>query len=38
LGVSFHEAERLIKERGAGHDISLEEFEAGRNLLRKARP
>jgi hypothetical protein len=37
LDVSFHEAEMLIKEHGAGHDISLEEFEAGRELLRKAR-
>ena len=38
LGLSFHEVEQLIKERGAGHDLSLEEFEAGRELLRKARP
>jgi hypothetical protein len=37
LGVSFHEAERLIKEHGVGHDMSVEEFEAGRELLRKAR-
>ena len=36
--VSFDEAERLIKEHGAGHDIDIEEFEAGRDLLRKARP
>ncbi len=38
LNVSFHEAERLIKEHNAGHDIDLEEFETGRDLLRKARP
>jgi predicted HTH domain antitoxin len=38
LDVSFDEAERLIKEYGAGHDIDIEEFEAGRDLLRKARP
>ncbi len=37
LGVSFHEAERLIKEHGAGHDLPVEEFEAERELLRKAR-
>jgi len=38
LEVSFHEAERLIKEHGAGQDISAEEFEAGRDVLRRARP
>jgi hypothetical protein len=37
LGVSFHEAETLIKEYGAGHDISLEEFEAERELLMETR-
>ena len=37
LDVSFHEAERLIKEHKAGHDIDSEEFKAGRDLLRKAR-
>ena len=37
LDVNFHEAERLIKEHKAGHDIDSEEFEAGRDLLRKAR-
>lgn len=39
LGLSFHEVEQLIKQRGSGHDIfSLEEFEAGRELLRPAHP
>ena len=38
LNVSFHEAERLIKEHGAGHDISVEEFEAERAFLKRARP
>ena len=38
LDVSFHEAERLIKQHRAGHDIDTEEFEAGRDLLKKARP
>jgi hypothetical protein len=37
LDISFHEAETLIKEHGAGHDISVEEFEAERELLRKDR-
>ena len=38
LGLSFHEAEKLIKEHGAGHDIPIAEFGAGREFLRKARP
>lgn len=32
LGLSFHEAEQLIKERGAGHDISRDEFESGQRM------
>src|SRR5208337_3513606 len=27
LGVSFHEAEKLIRGHGAGHDLPLEEFK-----------
>ena len=38
LGLSFHEAEVRLKERGLGQDIDLEEFEAGREFLKKARP
>jgi hypothetical protein len=38
LGLSFHETETLIKERGAGQDIDPAEFEASREALRKARP
>lgn len=38
LGLSFHETELLLKERGLGQDIDPEEFEAGREFLRKARP
>jgi hypothetical protein len=34
--LSFHEVEKLIKEHRAGHDIPIEEFEAGRDFLRKA--
>jgi hypothetical protein len=37
LGLSFHETERLLKRRGLGQDLDLEEFEAGRDFLRKAR-
>jgi hypothetical protein len=38
LDVSFHEAETLIKEHGAGHDFTLEEFQAERALLREVGP
>ena len=38
LDLSFHEAERLLKQRDMGQDLDIEEFEAGRELLRKARP
>jgi Uncharacterised protein family (UPF0175) len=37
LDLSFHETEQLLKQRGMGQDLDIEEFEAGRNLLRKAR-
>jgi hypothetical protein len=37
LGLSFHETERLLKQRGLGQDLDIEEFEAGRDFLRKAR-
>lgn len=33
LGVGFHEAERLIKAHGAGHDFPLDEFEEQRAFL-----
>jgi predicted HTH domain antitoxin len=38
LGLSFHETEHLLKQRGLGQDLDIEEFEAGRDILRKARP
>lgn len=38
LGLSFHETEGLLKERDMGQDLDIEEFEAGREFLRKARP
>jgi uncharacterized protein UPF0175 len=38
LELSFDETEHLLKEHGMGQDLSVEEFEAGRDLLRKARP
>ena len=37
LDFSFHETERLLKQRGMGQDLDIEEFEAGREFLRKAR-
>jgi hypothetical protein len=37
LGVSFHEAEGLIKEYRAGHDFPVEEFEEQRAFLRGSR-
>jgi predicted HTH domain antitoxin len=36
LELSFHETEQLLKRRGLGQDVDIEEFEAGRQLLRKA--
>ncbi len=38
LDLGFHETEHLLKQRGLGQDLDIEEFEAGRDLLRKARP
>ncbi len=38
LDLSFHAAEQLLKQRGMGQDLDIEEFEAGRELLRRARP
>jgi hypothetical protein len=37
LDLSFHETERLLKQRGLGQDLDIEEFEAGRAFLRNAR-
>ncbi|MFI5460217.1 MAG: UPF0175 family protein [Isosphaerales bacterium] len=37
LDLSFHETERLLKQRGMGQDLDIEEFEGGRGFLRKAR-
>ena len=38
LDLSFDETEHLLKRRGLGQDLDIEEFEAGRDLLKKARP
>jgi len=38
LDLSFDETEQLLKQRGLGQDLNIAEFEAGRGLLRKARP
>jgi len=37
LGVSLPDAERLIKDHGAGHDFPLDEFEEQRAFLREAK-
>jgi Uncharacterised protein family (UPF0175) len=37
LELSFHEAEQLLKQRGMGQDLDIDEFGAGREFLRKAR-
>jgi hypothetical protein len=37
LDLSFHETEQLLKQRGMGQDLDIEEFEAGREFLRMAR-
>jgi hypothetical protein len=38
LGLSFHESEQLLKQRGMGQDLDREEFGSGSDFLRKARP
>ena len=38
LELSFHETEQLLSSRGVGQDLDIKEFEAGRDLLRKATP
>jgi predicted HTH domain antitoxin len=38
LGLSFHETEQVLKQRGMGQDLDTEAFGAERDLLRKARP
>jgi len=38
LGLSFQDAERLLKERGLGQDIDGQEFETARERFRETRP
>jgi hypothetical protein len=38
LALSFHEAEDLLKQRGMGQDLDPDDFGAGRDFLREARP
>jgi hypothetical protein len=38
LGLSFPETEHLLKQRGLGQDLDMEEFEMGRDVLREVRP
>jgi len=33
LGLSFDATEQLLKKRGLGQNLEIEEFEAGRDLL-----
>jgi predicted HTH domain antitoxin len=37
LDLSFHDTEQLLKQRGIGQDLDVDEFEMGRNVLRSAR-
>ncbi len=37
LSLSFHETEQLLRQRGMGQDIEIEDYEAGREYLEKAR-
>lgn len=36
LGISFHEAEKIIMDHRAGHDFPIDEFEEQRAFLRGA--
>ena len=38
LGLSFHETEQILKQRGMGQDLDTEAFGAERDLLRNVRP
>jgi hypothetical protein len=38
LNLSFYEIELLLKQRGLGQDLDIEELAAGRDLLRTVRP
>jgi hypothetical protein len=38
LGLGFHETEQLLKKRGLGQDLEIEEFAVGRDRLKNARP
>jgi hypothetical protein len=37
LGLSFHATEQLLKKRGLGQDLEIEESRVGRDRLRKVR-
>ena len=37
LDLSFHDTEQLLKRRGIGQDLDVDEFEMGRKVLRSAR-
>jgi hypothetical protein len=35
LALSFHETEQLLKQRGLGQDLDIEEFESRRDFLQE---
>jgi hypothetical protein len=37
LGLSFHQTEQLLKDRGLGQDLDIDDFDAGRDFLRQAK-
>jgi hypothetical protein len=37
LDLSFHETEQLLRQRGMGQDLDVDDFEVGREILRSAR-
>jgi hypothetical protein len=37
LDLGFHETAQLLKQRGLGQDMDVEEFDAGKSILRGAR-
>jgi predicted HTH domain antitoxin len=37
LALSFNETEQLLRQRGMGQDLDVDDFEVGREILRSAR-
>jgi Uncharacterised protein family (UPF0175) len=38
LGLGFHKTEQILKQRGLGRDLDIEEFEKEPAILREVRP